>query len=181
MYAFYDYQHSFSIRNLSISWLCKFKSSGLSIAEKATAMTVKVASQKMPSASVGGSGTIWASTRALDFFGSGSSMSDDEVTLWEPPHKCPSNFPLPMGVPKPLCQKVILSDCSVCFIVLKTVMVNLFILIQLQQLQLGPLMLLRIWRRGERMFVPPSLPRCESHQLKLRPSSLAKPACWTLR
>jgi hypothetical protein len=43
-----------------------------------------------------------------------------------------------------LCQKVILSDGSLYFIVLKTVMVNLFIFIQLQQLQLHPLVLLRI-------------------------------------
>jgi hypothetical protein len=55
-------------------------SSGLSVAKKATAATVKVAGKKMHSASVGGSGTIQALTHALDLFGSGSSVSDDETT-----------------------------------------------------------------------------------------------------
>jgi hypothetical protein len=68
-------------------------------------MTIKVAGKKMHSASVGGSDTIQASTRALDLFGSGSSASHDEMTHWEPPHKRPRNFPLPKGVPKPSMSK----------------------------------------------------------------------------
>jgi hypothetical protein len=76
------------------------KSSGLSIAEKATAATVRVANKKTYSASTGGSGMTRASTRVLDLFGLGSSVSDDETTLREPPHKRARKFPLPKVAPK---------------------------------------------------------------------------------
>jgi hypothetical protein len=77
------------------------KSSRLSVAEKATATTVKIAGKKTHFAFAGGSDVIQASTRVLDLFGSGSSASDDETNLRELPRKCPRKFSLPMGVPKP--------------------------------------------------------------------------------
>jgi hypothetical protein len=76
------------------------KSSRLSIAEKATDVTIKIVSKKMYSASAGGSSMIRPSTRALDLFGSGSLAYDDETTPREPPYKRPRKFPMPKGVLK---------------------------------------------------------------------------------
>jgi hypothetical protein len=56
------------------------KSSGLTVIEKATAATIKIVGKNLCSTSTGGSGATWASTHALDFFDSGSSVSDDEPT-----------------------------------------------------------------------------------------------------
>jgi hypothetical protein len=79
------------------------KSSGLSIAEKATTVIVKIASKKTYSAPTDGSSVIRTMMHALDYFGSSSSVSDDETTPPPPgrPHKRPRKFPLPKGVPKP--------------------------------------------------------------------------------
>jgi hypothetical protein len=76
------------------------KSFGFTIAAKATAATIKIASKKTCSASVGGSGVTRASMHLLELIGSGSSVSDDETTPRELPRKCPRKFTLPNGVPK---------------------------------------------------------------------------------
>jgi hypothetical protein len=55
------------------------KAFGLSVAKKATAVIIKIASKKTHSASAGGSSTIQASTHVLDLFGLGSSASNDET------------------------------------------------------------------------------------------------------
>jgi hypothetical protein len=81
------------------------KSFGFTIAAKATAATIKIASKKTRSASVGGSGVTRASMHLLELIGSGSSVSDDETTPRELPRKCPRKFPLPNGVPKPSVMK----------------------------------------------------------------------------
>jgi hypothetical protein len=82
------------------------KSSEPSIAEKATAAIVNIAGKKMCSTSAGGSSATRALTRALDMFGSGLSVSNDETTPpLEPPRKRPRKFPLPKDVPKPSVMK----------------------------------------------------------------------------
>jgi hypothetical protein len=70
------------------------KSSGLSVAEKATAAIIKIAGRKMCSTFTGGSGVTRASTRALGLFGLGSS-SDDETTPGSRPLNVLGNFPYP--------------------------------------------------------------------------------------
>jgi hypothetical protein len=81
------------------------KSFGLGVAKKATAATVRITSKKMYTATAGGSDETRAPTRALDLFGSASSASDDETTIWEPPRKRSSKFPLSKGAPKPFVMK----------------------------------------------------------------------------
>jgi hypothetical protein len=63
------------------------KSSGLTVVEKATIVTVKIPGEETCSASAGGSDVAWAPTHAVDLFGSGSLASDDESTPRELPHK----------------------------------------------------------------------------------------------
>jgi hypothetical protein len=64
------------------------KSSGLSVAEKASGMGIKIAGKKMSSTSTGGRGMTQALTRALNLFDSDSSASDDESAP-SPPRAAP--------------------------------------------------------------------------------------------
>jgi hypothetical protein len=68
------------------------KSSRLTVAEKATVVTVKIAGKETCFASAGGSGATRAPMCALDLFVLGSSASANEPTPREQPCKCPRKF-----------------------------------------------------------------------------------------
>jgi hypothetical protein len=62
------------------------KSSRLGLARKALVVGFGIAGKKASSASVGGSGTVQASTHALNLFGSDSAASSGETASPPPPH-----------------------------------------------------------------------------------------------
>jgi hypothetical protein len=85
------------------------KSSRLGLARKALVVGFGIAGKKASSASVGGSGTVQASTHALNLFDSDSSASSDETA--PPPHtpgaanKRPRKSPPPKDILKPSATK----------------------------------------------------------------------------
>jgi hypothetical protein len=69
------------------------QSSGLSVAEKSSSLTIKISGGKTSSTSTDRGGMSRALTRVLDLFDSGSSASDDEAATLVLRQKCPQKSP----------------------------------------------------------------------------------------
>jgi hypothetical protein len=156
------------------------KSSEPSIAEKATAAIVNIAGKKMCSTSAGGNSATRALTRALDRFGSGFLAWKDETPPPppEPPRKRPRKFPLPKDVPKPSVMKGNFERLLSLFYCFENCDGEPFHFDTAKIVAAPSTGAAK--DLGVRMFVPPSPPHRESHQLKLRPPLLTRLACWTL-
>jgi hypothetical protein len=81
------------------------KSSGFSLAEKASVAGVEAAGKKMSSTSLAGSATTCAPKHALNLFDSGSLASDDETDPPKQPRKHSRETSLSEDVPKSLVAK----------------------------------------------------------------------------